>query len=193
VRRGARAAALALLGVSRPALARAAGGEEAEGGRVLLFEWVNLLLLIAVLVYFGRKPVSTFLAERRGAIERDLNGAQELLRDAQSRLRDWTARAAQIEGEVAEIQRVAREAAEQEAARIVADARTTAERIRRDAAAAVRREGERARARLRREAADLAVESAERLLRAEIQPADGDRLFEEFVARIEGPAAGRRN
>lgn len=188
-----RAGALALLTSAVPALARAAGGEDAEGGSAFLWEWANLLLLLAALFYFGRKPVMSYLAERRSAIERDLRSAQELLREAESRLRDWTARAAKLDEEVAGIQRLARETAEQEAARILADARAAAERIGRDAAAAVQREGERARARLRQEAADLAVASAERLLRAQIQPADGDRLFEEFVARIEGPAAGRRS
>jgi F-type H+-transporting ATPase subunit b len=192
VRRVALAAALAV-GSVMPAISRAAGGEEAEGGGVFFWEWLNLLILVGVLIYFGRKPVTSFLAERRSAIEHDLHSAQELLREAESRLREWTARAAKLDVEVAEIQRVARETAEQEGARIVAEARAVAERIRRDAAAAVQREGERARLRLRQEATDLAVESAERLLRAELQPSDGERLFDEFVTRIERPAPGRGN
>jgi F-type H+-transporting ATPase subunit b len=184
------AVALSLLAL--PALARAAEEAGEEGG-VLFWEWANLLLLLAALVYLGRKPVATFLAERRSRIERDLEGAEQLLHDADARLREWSARAARLDDEVAEIQRVARATAQEEADRIVADARAAAERIRRDAAAAVQREADRARSRLRQEAADLAIAAAERRLRAEIQPDDGDRLFEEFVARIERPgAAGSR-
>jgi F-type H+-transporting ATPase subunit b len=152
------------------------------------------VLLVAALVYFGRKPVASFLAERRSAIERDLGSAEQLLRDTEARLAEWSARAGRLDDEVAEIKRVARQAAEQDAARIVAEARAVAERIRRDATSAVAREAQRARLRLRHETAELAVKSAERLLSEQIQPADGDRLFDEFVSSIEqAPAAPGRS
>lgn len=170
-----------------PALALASSGGEAEGGWGRFWEWANLLLLVAALVYFGRKPVSSFLTDRRGAIERDLAGADQLLRDAEARLAEWSGRAARLESEIADIKRAAREAAEQDSVRILADAHAVAERIRRDAVGAVEREGQRARRRLREETAELAVQSAERLLVEQVQPADGERLFDEFVARVEQP------
>ena len=174
-----------------PALARASGGEEA--GESHLWEWVNLLLLVAALVYFARTPVRNYLASRRTGIESDLQHADQLLRDAEGRLAEWNARAARLEGEVDEIKRFARESAEQEGARIVADARASAERIRRDAASAVEREGARARTRLRAETAELAVVAAESILKDQVQAADGDRLFDEFLTRIEqAPAPGAR-
>jgi F-type H+-transporting ATPase subunit b len=168
-----------------PELALAASGGEAEGGWGRFWEWANLLLLIGALVYFGRKPISSFLTDRRGAIERDLHGADQLLRDSEARLAEWSGRAARLESEIADIKRAAREAAEQDSARILADAHAVAERIRRDAAGAVEREAQRARRRLREETAELAVKSAERVLVEQIQPADGERLFDEFVTRIE--------
>ena len=147
-----------------PELALATGGGEAEGGWEQFWEWLNLLLLVAALVYFGRKPIMSFLSERRSGIERDLQGADQLLRDAESRLAEWGDRAARLETEIADIKRVAREAAEQQAARILADARAVAERIARDAGGAAEREAQRARVRLRQEIAELAVRSAERVL-----------------------------
>jgi F-type H+-transporting ATPase subunit b len=181
-------AALAL-----PALARAAGGGDEEAGESRLWEWVNLVLLIGALVYFARKPIANYLAGRRTGIESDLQNAEQLLRDAEGRLAEWNARAARLESEVADIKRSAREAAEQEGARIVADARASAERIRRDAASAVEREGARARARLRNETAELAVAAAESILKEQVQAADTDRLFDEFLTKIEqAPAAGAR-
>jgi len=177
------AAALALL--LAPAAALASGGEEGGGGH--FWEWLNLLLMAGVLVYFARKPVSAFLGERRARIERDLQGAEQVLRDAEGRLAEWRDRAARLEGDVAEIKRVAREAAQQDGARIVAEARAVAERIRRDAASAVEREGARARERLRHETAERAVAAAERVLREKIQAADEGRLFDEFVERVETP------
>lgn len=181
-----RVAALALL--LAPTLARAAGGEEGGGGHG--WEWFNLVLMLGVLVYFARKPVSSFLAERRSGIERDLQSAEQLLRDAETRLGEWRARAARLEEDVVDIKRVAQEAAQEESARIVADARAVAERIRRDAVSVVERETQRARERLRQETAERAVSAAEKLLREKIQPTDSDRLFDEFVAHI---APGRES
>jgi len=194
VKRSALFVAAAASALVLPELALAAGGEEAgHGGWERFWEWANLLLLIAALVYFGRKPVSSFLAERRGGIERDLQNADQLLRETEARLAEWSARAARLDDEVADIKRVAREAAEQDSARIVAEARAVAERIRRDATSAVAREAQRARLRLRHETAELAVKSAEGLLVEQVQPADGDRLFDEFVAHIEQTPAARRS
>lgn len=185
-RAAAQAAALALL--LAPAAALAAGGEEEGGWHV--WEWLNLVLMAGVLIYFARKPVASFLAERRAGIERDLHGAEQLLHDAEARLAEWRDRAARLEGDVADIKRVARQAAQQDGERIVAEAHAVAERIRRDAASTVEREAKRASERLRQETAERAVAAAERVLREKIQPADADRLFDEFVARV-GPASGR--
>jgi len=187
-----RANAFAFLALTlAPAMALAAGGEEAHESHLL--EWVNLILLVGVLFFLARKPVATFLADRRSGIETDLKNADQLLRDAEGRLAEWNTRAARLESEVGEIKRAARAAAEQEGARIVADARASAERIRRDAASAVERESARARTRLRAETAELAVASAESILKEQVQAADGDRLFDEFLAKIErAPSAGAR-
>jgi F-type H+-transporting ATPase subunit b len=187
-----RANAFAFLAVlTFPVLAHAATGGEEHPSRV--WEWVNLILLVAALFFLARKPIATFLADRRSGIESDLASADQLLRDAEGRLAEWNAKAARLDSDVAEIKRVARQAAEQEGARIVAEAQATAERIRRDAASAVEREGARARLRLRTETAELAVGAAESILKEQVQAADGDRLFDEFLAKVESaPAAGAR-
>jgi F-type H+-transporting ATPase subunit b len=175
-----------------PALAQASGGGE-EHGSTRIWEWVNLLLLVGALVFFARKPVADYLAGRKSGIETDLQTADQLLREAEGRLAEWSARAARLESEVADIKRAARESAEQEGERIVADARAAAERIRLYAASAVEREGARARTRLRAETAELAVAAAESILKEQVQGADGDRLFDEFLTRIEqAPAPGAR-
>jgi F-type H+-transporting ATPase subunit b len=184
----------ALTGLLLPLAALASEVEAGHGGGEGLrffWEWLNLLILVGALVYLARRPVQTYLAERRGRIEGDLASAARLLGDAEARLADWNARAARLDAEAEDIRRAAREAAEQERERILADARAVAERIQRDAHSALDRELQRARGRLRSEVADLAVELAEKLLREQVQGADRARLVDEFVARIE-PGAGER-
>jgi F-type H+-transporting ATPase subunit b len=174
--------------------ARAAGGGEDEGGKVaeLIWQGVNLALLLGVLVYFGRKPIQSYFADRRKEIQEGLDSSARVLEEAEARLSEWEGRLRSLDGEVDEIRSTTQRLAEAERQRILADARASAERVRRDAAAAVDQEVRRARTALREEASDLAVELAERLLRESVNEGDRDRLVSEFVERIErAQGAGR--
>jgi F-type H+-transporting ATPase subunit b len=164
-----------------PTAARAA----AEGGSGFLFEVMNLVLLLGVLGFLTRKPISNYLAERRDTIRNNIESAEKLYQDAESRLAEWQERAAGLDAEVESIREAARKSAEHEAATVLADARATAERIQASAHATVERELRRARAALRDEAANLAVELAAGQLREQVTDADRDRLVDEFVSRIE--------
>lgn len=177
--------ALWLCLAAAPSLA-AGGGDEAGGG--LFFPILNFVLLIAVLVYFARKPALAFFSERRDRIQGDLRSAAELKKQAEERYAKWQRRLADLETELASIRETSRERATTEREHILADARASAERIRRDASIAIEQELRRARARLREEASDLAIELAEGILREQVTEADRDRLLDEFVARVEPSA-----
>lgn len=164
-----------------------------EGGGLVAFAWEagNLLLLLGVLVYLGRKPILNYLSERRQRIQDNLASSEQLLKDAEARLSEWNEKAARLDEEIEEVHRISRERAEQERAQILEDARTTAERIKRDAVAGVDREVERAKQALRDEAADLSVELAGKLLQEHVTDGDRDRLVDEFVAEVEAGTASQ--
>jgi len=92
-----------------------------EGGGVMAFVWEagNLLLLLGVLVYLGRKPVLNYLSERRQRIQDNLAGSERLLKEAEGRLAEWTEKAARLDHEIEELRQMARERAEQERAQIL--------------------------------------------------------------------------
>lgn len=186
-----RAGALLLLLAASPALAASEGGHGGGLG-TLLWQALNLALLLGVLIYFARKPVSEFLARRRTTIQQDLDASAKLLAESEQRLAEWKQRAAGLDAELAEIREASRRLAEQEREAILAQARITAERIRRDAGVAVEQELQRARVRLSEEAAELAVELAGRLVREQVREDDERRLFDELVTRLEtgAPRAG---
>jgi F-type H+-transporting ATPase subunit b len=173
--------ALLLLLAASPAVA------SEEGGGLMAFVWEagNLLLLLGVLVYLGRKPVLNYMSERRLRIQDNLASSERLLSEAEARLAEWNQKASKLDVEIEELRQMARERAEQEKAQILEDARVTAERIKRDAASGVDREVERAKQALRDEAADLSVELAGKLLQEQVTDGDRDRLVDEFVAEIE--------
>jgi F-type H+-transporting ATPase subunit b len=178
------ALALALLLAASPAFA---ASEEGHGGS-LFWQTLNVLLLLGVLIYFARKPVLNYLAERRDGIAKNLESSAALLADAERRLAEWTQKAANLDREAAEIRAATLRAAEAERDRILADARVMADRIRRSASAVVERELQQAREALRREAADLAVEMAAKTLREQVNDADRTRLLDEFIGHVEREA-----
>jgi len=174
-----------LLAAVTLALAAAAPASAAEeGGGGLLYPVINFVLLLAVLIYFARKPIQTYFAERRAGIRKDLDDAATLERQARERYAQWQRRLVDLERELAEIRSGAQERADAERASLLADARAAAERIRSDAAAAVEHELRRARANLREEASQLAIELASGILREKVTAQDRDRLLDEFIDRI---------
>lgn len=182
---GAPGLVVALLAVVVSGSARAAGGGEGPDVMTLVWQGVNLIILIGVLVYFAREPIVNFFRSRHSQVKTDLDSAAGVLSEAEARLAEWQARADRLEAEIAEIKRVARERASAESERILADAETAAERIRNDAGAALDQEVARAREELRAEAATLATKLAADLLEAQVNDDDQQRLVDEFVARVE--------
>ncbi len=182
-----------LLLVLAPALAFASeegGGHESK----LLWHAINLALVLAVLIYFARTPVRTYMAERRLNIEAGIEAARRGLADAERQLAACNERLASLDHEVEEIRRSVRAQAEHERERLLADARVAAERIRRDAQIAVEQESRRARQELRNEAAEMAVRLAGDLLKRQVTDSDRARLVDEFVERVESsPAATTRS
>jgi len=173
---------LAFVSLASPALA-----SEGEGGG-LFFPFFNLILLIAVLVYFTRKPIREFFDQRRAGIQDDLQSAAEFRREAEARYAKWQRKLVDLEAELEQIRATSRERAEAERERIVADANAAAERIRSEATAAIEQELRRSREVLSEEAANLAVELAADLLREHVTEADRDRLVTEFIERVERTA-----
>ncbi len=180
-------------GVFAAGLAHAAGGaakSQAEIVRETLWQAFNLVVIVALLVYFGRKPISDYFASRRHGIQTQLSQAAELLAQAEHRNSELQRRLVDLSAELDSIRESAGRRAEEEAMRILAEARATADRIRRDAQTAVDQEVRRAQAKLRDEAADLALELAARKLEAGVGDSDRDRLVDEFITRVQPSSAG---
>ena len=188
---GLQAALLMALLVLGAAPAFAAGGDEHGGShaRDLIWQAVNLLILLVVLFVAGRKPIKSFFANRREQIGSELDSAATLLSEAESRYAEWQRKLIDLDSDLEQIKSEALRRAEDDRDAILADAQAAAERIHRDAVAAVEQELRRAQAELRDEAAVLATEIAERILRERLEDSDRDRLLDEFITRVE-PSAG---
>ena len=178
---------LLALATLMPASALAASGESAATD--LMWRIVNLALLLGVLVVFARKPLQAFFRDRRERIQGELQSAAQLRKEAEQRYAKWQRQLVGLDAELELVRATARERAEAERERILADARAAAERIRSDAHVAVEQELRRAREQLRDEASALSIRLASELLQAQVTDTDRDRLLDEFTAKIEQPSS----
>lgn len=179
--------AAALMVTATPAFA-----EEASGGLldpnpgVMVWTLIIFVLLFTVLAKFAFKPLFAAVEAREKALEDAIEGAK----------RDRAA----SEQALAE-QRAQLEAARNEAQQIIAQSRATAEKMRADLLAATKQQqeemiegarraiaGEQAAAidALRREAIDLAIAGASRVIEQNLDSAGNRKIVENFLASLDG-------
>jgi len=148
----------------------------------LALQTVNVLVLVWLLAHFLFRPVAAVIAARRAA-------ADKLLADAEAQRQHAADAVASVarerEGLGAEGQRIladARAAAEREHATLLQQATDAAARLGSEAEQAMARERQAMREALEREATDLALAIATRLLQR-VPPRDLNRAFVETLAK----------
>jgi F0F1-type ATP synthase membrane subunit b/b'/subtilisin-like proprotein convertase family protein len=150
---------------------------------------VNFALLVFILVYFGRKPVKSFLVERRRLVEEDLVEAQRLKEEAERKYEEYAGRLEKLDQELETLRKEMVKAGEEERDRIVAEAEAKAARIRRDTQFLIDQQMKQLRVDLTREAVDAAVSAAEKALKDKVTSVDQERLANDYVARLRGGAS----
>jgi len=178
-----------LLWMTTLGIALASGGEggHADSGALLkdfLYRSFNFVVLVGLLAYFVSKPIRKGLAARREGIEKSLTDAATAQREAEARFAEYDAKLSRAAQEIADISAGLRREGELERERIVANAKEVAEKIKAEAERTAENEIVRARAELRREAAKLAIELAEELLKKNFTSEDHERLVNEYMQKV---------
>jgi F-type H+-transporting ATPase subunit b len=154
------------------------------------FTFVNIGILFFILRAILFKPVSKFMEDRakkiRDAIdqaEKDKNQAKQLLEQYESQLKN-------AETEAEAIVRAARENAQRESGRILAEGKAAAETLVTNTRRQLEAERQAALARFRTEAAALVVLASSRLVSRDLNQDDNRRyagmLLEELAAQKDG-------
>lgn len=180
---------LSLIGVL--ATTAPAWAQEAAGGHGAAIPWdvivkqaVNFAILATVLVYFLRKPLSSFLKERTELLKKAIDEASAARAEAARKLADIEARVAALPAEIQAIdQRMDAEGAD-EARRIHEAGVAEAARIRAQAEQTASQEVMKAREELRQVAAAEATRAAEEIVRKSMTSQDQDRLVAENIEKI---------
>lgn len=175
----------------------AAAGFASEGGegahhvdtakQLKDFGWrvLDFAALFALIVWALKKAnVKGTLAERQATIDKALKDAAEAKAAADKKFAEYSAKLAAANKEIDEIYAAIRTEGEAEKARIIAEAKVSAEKISEQAKQTAGQEVLKARTELRKEAARLAVELAEQNIKEKIRKDDQDRLVGEYLTKV---------
>ncbi len=177
---------LLLVGITCSAVC-AAGGHEVDSGVLLkdfLYRVLNFSLVVAILVYFLRKPLKNALGGRTEEIAKALAESKKVKEEAEAKFAEYDRKLAQATDEIAEISAAIRREGELEKQKIIASAKEMAVKIELDAGKAADLEVAKARIELQREAVELAVGIAEDMLKKNFTKDDDARLIDEYMQKV---------
>jgi F-type H+-transporting ATPase subunit b len=168
-------------------LAETAGhAERVLGLPAWLWQLVNLVLFLAVLIYFVARPLAEGFRKRQLDIARRAEEARTRRAEAARFEAEIHERMARVEKEIAQIRAEGVAEGESEKRALAERADAEADRVRREAEAEIGRRLAYAREDLRRTAADLVASSARERVAAEITDEDRRRLLAESLERMNG-------
>ena len=150
----------------------------------LAFQVVNFLLILYLLNRFVFRRVLALLDERQERIAKGLEDAESAARDRELARAEREAALDEARKQAQEMIASATRIAEDSRAEIVAAARAEAEKVAARATEEITAEKQRAIAELRSQVADLALDAAGRLVKAEMNAPTQRRLVEEFLAEV---------
>jgi F-type H+-transporting ATPase subunit b len=178
---------IVLLSAVSIANASSGGGEESSWTPWLLtWRVINTVALIALLIYFVKKPLVTFFAERKDQIRRDLAEALAQREAALRLLAEYKEKIAGMEKELDRMRVELRKAAESDSEKVMANAERMSGAIVESAKMTAEQEVRKARESLRNEAVELAVQMAETMIREKITEKDRKRIVEDYLVKVGG-------
>lgn len=142
---------------------------------------LNFVVLLAIYVKFGKKPVSEALKKRKADIAQDIEEAARVKREAEERAKKYQADLANLDQDLEVARQALVEAGKKERERIVAEAKERATRMKRDAETRLVQEAKQKSQDLTIETVERATEVAEQLLKNKLTQEDHLRLAEEFL------------
>ena len=170
--------------------AEESGAHEGGGAHIpwgeIIKQAINFLILAGVLVYFLRKPVSSFLKERSDLLRKAIDDAAKARAEAAEKLAAIETRTAKLADEISGMNAKMDVEAAAEARRLQETAAAEISRIRAQSEFTGEQEVKKAREELRREASLLSARAAEEIVRKTLSPEDQERLVRENLEKIEG-------
>jgi F-type H+-transporting ATPase subunit b len=161
------------------------------GEMTLATAWTipNFLILFTILFHVANSKLGDMLKNRREELERSIREAKEAKEAAEAKLAEYEQKINQVDKDIEELKKQMREEGELEKQKLVEQANNQAERIRNEAEFTARQEVRMAQYQLQEEAARLAVEVAEKVIRQVINDNDRERILNEYLEKVREQAS----
>ncbi len=185
------------LAVCFPAVAQEHGGEpsghgetpaEGEGGEpgggMELWKWANFIVLAGALGYLIGKNAGPFFAGRSRQIRSDMVEAEAARKDAEARAAEVDRKLADLGAEIAALRASSQTEAEAERQRLARHTAAEIAKIQAHSEQEIESAANAARMELKRHSAELAIDLAERKIRARMTPDSQHALVEHFVQNL---------
>ncbi len=142
---------------------------------------INLLILYIILKKFFWEKIRKFMTDRQDAVRDAFDSAEAMNKRADEKMRNYSARIANVEEEGREIIRQAKQQADAQAQEILADARNQASEIITKAEKSIELEKAKAMEEMRQEIGTLALLAAEKIVGREIEDIGYDEIVDDVI------------
>lgn len=171
-----------------PALAFAAtGGDHGGGGgwkATDTYRVMNFVVLLALLIFLLRKPVSQFLGDRIKGIQGQLDDLEVQKKAAEQKLAEYNERLSKLTEEAEKIVEQYKQQGEAAREKILQEAEASAEKLEAQAKRTIEHEFNQAKKQLETEVLEKAIAKAEEKLKKSITDNDQDKLIDEYLNEV---------
>ena len=150
----------------------------------VIFQILNLLLLMVLFKKYLFKPVTEILEKRQAEIEGHYQEAQRAETDAKAMKADYESKMAGARQEADRVIKTATESANAMSASIVEDARTQADQLKRRAQTEIDLERRRAFDEVKGELSGIALDIASQVIEREVNEKDHEAFIDEFIKNV---------
>ena len=150
----------------------------------VIFQILNLLLLMVLFKKYLFKPVTEILEKRQAEIEGHYQEAEQAETDAKAMKADYESKMAGARQEADRVIKTATESANAMSASIVEDARTQADQLKRRAQTEIDLERRRAFDEVKGELSGIALDIASQVIEREVNEKDHEAFIDEFIKNV---------
>lgn len=173
-----------------PLAALASAAEEGHGSegvniKTEISRIINFAIIVTALYFLLRKPLGGYLSLRRENLRKALDEARKARETAEQRMGQMEERLRSLDQETERMKREAEEERGRLRGRILREAEEGARKIKEDAILSIEQELLLAKKGLHDEAAQLAVELAEGIIKKHLTREDQDRMVDHFLDSVD--------
>jgi F-type H+-transporting ATPase subunit b len=179
--------------VSILAVSVAYASEAAEGGHettTFLGDWlpriINFAIIAGVVIYFMRKPIRDFFANRSAEIAKAMQESKEARERAIAALAEMERKIKDLEAETSRMVAEAEARGEKDRVALVEEGKKIAQEIQDQVKEGIDIETQKAKTALAVEAALLSIDLAEGKIKEKISGQDHERIVKEYISKVGG-------